>query len=789
MPDPLADHLAALRTPDAIARREAAEYLGAHPAPAASDALLEALGDPDPGASEAIVLALAQQTAPDRVARLVTVLREDSPARRNAAHSALIEIGARGPATLLAALRHPVTEVRLHVAEVLGELRHPEAAGPLIERLSDDAEPPNVRHAAAHALGKIGDRAATPALIAAAGRADFWVRYASIEALGWLADEQAVPPLLRLLQQDAWMRPATVQALGSIGSAEAAPALALALDDPNEAVRLAALEALLKIVVEPGEAAGQPGGRLDEVRARLPVAPLRRELAAREAPHSVYAAHLLGWLAAPEALPDLIATLGHDDDALRLSALEAVQRYGPAAVPALLDALRSPIARLRENATEVLGMVCDASAAPLLAAHLADPDLAVRQAVLRALGTLGGEPAYRGILQALTDPATRDTALGVIVQLREPALIDYLRQELYAGDADAHWAAAYALSLLGDETAVSCLLSAMRLPDDHIRQTAAEALGRVRSHRAVGVLVEALGDGDWLVRQKAVEALGLIPDGRAVAAVVLAARDPEWRVRKAVVQALIRVGDIRVGEALQLLATDPNRWIRRSVVDLAGPVADPRAGEVLVQALRDPDAGVREAALNALGRRRDGAVSEAVAACLADPEAAVRGAAARSLALVDAEQALRRLPALAGDPEPPVRLAVADGLGELGVEAALPALERLLCDAAATVRSRAAEAIAQVGTLAAFNALVAALQHPRAAPAAQAELVRAGPAAVRVLLAAAHSPAAPMRQAAAETLGQIRSNQALPTLRALTRDPDSGVRLAAAAAVEAIAAG
>ena len=537
MPETEAAALVALQAPAAARRREAAQYLGAHPSPAACEALLAALGDADAQAHEAILRALAAQTAPERIEQLVGILRGDEPSRRNAALSSLIEIGAARPADLTAALQHPVVEVRLHVAEVLGDLRHPAGAAALTERLADLREQPNVRHAAAQALGKIGDQAALPALVQAAEQAEFWVRYSAIEALGRLGDARAVPPLLQLLRQDAWMRPATVQALGSIAAVEAVPDLAAALDDSSDAVRAAAVEALLRIVVEPESGAGLPEEAQAEIRRHIPAGPLRRELAAAGAPTGAYAAYLLGWLAAPEALPDLVEALGQEDNTLRHAAVEAVLRYGAEAIPALLAALEHRQPLLRENAVELLGMQANETVVPALVTRLTDDSVAVRQAAVRALGTLGGQAAYAGLLQALTHRDTRDTALGVIGQLRDPALVNYLQDYLHDDPGAARAAAAQALALLGDESAVSILLNATREADLEVRLPAAEALGRVRSNRAVGVLIEALSDRDWLVRQKAVEALGNIPDGRAVTALLPLSDEPEWRVRRALVYA------------------------------------------------------------------------------------------------------------------------------------------------------------------------------------------------------------------------------------------------------------
>lgn len=779
-----------LRANEPNVRREAAMYLAGQPSLAACEALLLALGDDDPRANEAIIAALVDQTTPDRIARLVSVLREDSSARRNAALSTLIEIGARAPEALATALHHPSTEVRLHAAEVLGDLRHPASGEALIERLNDANEFPNVRHAAAQALGKIGDRAATPALIAAAEQGDFWVRYAAIEALGRLADEAAVGPLLRLLKQDVWMRPATVQALGNLGRVEAVADLAAALDDPNDTVRSAAIEAILKIVVEPSTEGAAPAPVADELRQLIPVAALRRELNTHLVPGSGYAAHLLGWLAPPEALPDLITALGEDDETLRHAAVEAILRYGPTALDPLRAALGHPNAGVRENAVELLGILADPAVVPSLVEHLDDTSNAVRQAVLRALGSLGGEGAYQGLLTALNDPSTREMALSVLGQLRDPGLVDSLRHALYDGQTTTRAAAAQALSVLGDEAAVSSLLNAVRQPDGQSRLAAAEALGRVRNNRAVGLLIEALTDREPLVRQKAVEALGNIPDGRAVAALLALAaqRESEWRVRKALVYALVRVGDSRVVGALEELARDPNRLVRRAVMELCAGLDDPRIGELLARALPDAEPSVRRSALISLGRRREPSHARAAAACLGDEHPTVRAVAVRALAQLDPELAAGELVLLVSDPTENVRQEVADALGEAGLDAGVGALEALLRDEAPGVRARAAEALGLISTPRAVTALATALLDSRAREHAQHELGRLGVPALRVLLTSARAADPALRAAAAATLGRLRNPQALPTLRLLTRDEDAAVRQAAAEALEAFSA-
>jgi HEAT repeat protein len=606
-----------------------------------------------------------------------------------------------------------------------------------------------------------------------------------VEALGRLTDESALPALLRLMEQDVWIRPAVVQTLGNIGRSEAVPALVSALDDKNDTTRVGALEALIKIVVEPHA----EGGRLPAAgeRTDLPAAPLLRELRTAAPPGNAYAAHLLGWLGQPAALPDLVAALGAGDANLRHAASEALLRFGPTAVPALREALQASNAQTRESAAELLGFLADAAVVVDLARGLLDPDVAVRQAVVRALGSIGGDQAWEALLRSLEDADVADTALGVLGQQRDASLISQLQRYLYEGQSSTRWAAARALSLFGDETAVSILLNAIRLPDDAIRRPAAEALARVRGSRAVSVLIEALGDRDALVRQQAVEALGSIPDSRAVAALLPLAEDGEWRVRRALVNALIHIGDTRIYPPLDLLARDLDRWVRRAVMDGCAMLADARASEILVTGLEDPDPEVLCAALIALGRRRDLAAAAAVAGQLTHSLPMARAIAISALARIGGPLAVERLPLLVHDASDAVRHQLADTLGEMGSDDVIEALEVLLRDESEAVRARGAEGLRHIGTLRAAEALANALSEALCQPVAQAQLALLGDLAVRALLTTARSAEAGLRLAAAETLGQLRSQQAAPTLRILLKDPDARVRLAADAALKVIA--
>ncbi len=102
---------------------------------------------------------------------------------------------------------------------------------------------PRVRRYLALALGRLGDKSAAPALIAAAGtgeggEADPETRVYAIWSLGALADPQAVPVLVELARDpDAGLRKSALHALGAFATDDARAALATGLEDAVPDVR------------------------------------------------------------------------------------------------------------------------------------------------------------------------------------------------------------------------------------------------------------------------------------------------------------------------------------------------------------------------------------------------------------------------------------------------------------------------------------------------------------------------------------------------------------------------
>ena len=144
----------------------------------------------------------------------------------------------------------------------------------------------------------------------------------------------------------------------------------------------------------------------------------------------------------------------------------------------------------------------------------------------------------------------------------------------------------------------------------------------------------------------------------------------------------------------------------------------------------------------------------------------MRTAAAHALGLFRAGTAVAILAAAVEDARAPVRAAVAEALGEVGGVACAGAAVRLLGDADAGVRTAASVALMRLGPEA-TPLLLAALGEPDPAQRWLAVHIlgvalgegdgEAGSAVVPALAAALRDPYSAVRWLAAETLGQVGS--------------------------------
>jgi HEAT repeat protein len=185
--------------------------------------------------------------------------------------------------------------------------------------------------------------------------------------------------------------------------------------------------------------------------------------------------------------------------------------------------------------------VNSAEPVPILRAGLSDADPCVRTMSARLLGRTRDPAALAALIPALRDQIaeTRSAAALGLGYAESPRAIEPLSLALKDADAHVRASAAFALGKIENPTAVTSLGTALQDVSASVRATAAWALGQIEDHRSVPALGTLLVDSDTGVRRNAAWALGRIEDARAIGPLTSALEhDSDATVRRAAAWAL-----------------------------------------------------------------------------------------------------------------------------------------------------------------------------------------------------------------------------------------------------------
>ncbi|MEZ0372343.1 MAG: HEAT repeat domain-containing protein [Candidatus Sericytochromatia bacterium] len=372
---------ALLTAPNQDLRESAVRMLGLYRLPERVPDLLKGLEDSEPAvrlaALEALRLIDADERADASIKALLQLLETDpdESVRANAAISLGQMPAARAWAeVLMIRLKHESSDfVRRMLITALGELRAEAAYDALLALLKPETNDENpaseMFFTTLVALGRLGDRRATPLLIEILlGSDDSFSGQGlcshAAEALELLGDETAVGPLLEILARQQ------------------------AAESKSTSVFTAAAEALVRL----------------EAEACLPylLTALSMDDDDFDPERRWMAAIFLGDLGLPEACQALSECL---EDADPQVAIEAARSLGKIGCSACLDALIEvlPDRETGVTAAEALGRLGDQQAEAPLLEVLADPDHPGRGEAALALARLGCESALEPSRELIND--------------------------------------------------------------------------------------------------------------------------------------------------------------------------------------------------------------------------------------------------------------------------------------------------------------------------------------------------------------------------------------------------
>lgn len=550
--------------------------LGRIEGPEAEAALCRALGKTSGKLQVGILGTLASRRCRNALPEIVKLLAAPDAAVAEAAAAALGDLGGPEAVRALDAARPAASEqLRLRIDDALlacadralAEGRPTEAAA-LYEKLHAADRAPQVRLGALRGLAQSRGAQAAGLLVAAIRGDDSRVRAAAIGFAQSVEGLEMTRLLVGLLPSlDPGGQRPLLRALGERGDPAAGPAVAAATQSQDEAVRLAALDALggvggaaavelLARVAATGAAGEQNAARASLLRLRGSDIDgiMLRTLPAADPKVQVELIRALARRKAAAALGELFALARHNDSAVRREAMAALGALAgePDLASLVALAVQPKEAGDRAQAEAAVAAAFERvrdrgkRAGPLLAALAAAPVEA--QPTLLRLLVLAGTPEALGAVRAAIgseDAAVRDAAVRALADWPDPAAAEDLLELARTAPLPAHKVLALrgyvrVAGLSADPIAMyaRALQLASRVED---RKLVLAAFGSASSAEALELVEKHLGD-------EAVQAEA------GLSAVQIAARLRETnaaRARAALAGVMAAVRDPRVRQQAQ----------------------------------------------------------------------------------------------------------------------------------------------------------------------------------------------------------------------------------------------
>lgn len=504
-----------------------------------------------------------------------------------------------------------------------------------------------------------------------------------------------------------------IQVFGRSDKAETIAAVIAALKDKDDAVRLAAANALAgRSRLAPGSIKpliiamddGAPGvgvAAVDalaigwppspEVIAALVRATTLRDWHVREA--AVTTLGRLG-LTGPEVAKAIIVCLKDDGPAVAVAAAITLGRLGsraPGGIDALVASLKHGEHRVREQCAKALAEI-GPKVVPLLRAALRQKNDKMRAYAARALGEIG--------------PAAAEAAGELLATMKGKA---------HKGNHRRH-EAARALQRIGvtHNRFISALADGVSGDDIYLHETALAVLADIGppAKAATAAVLVACKSPNWLTRESAVKTLSAICTEPKVLMPVLmkALEDKEQLVRDQAVAALVKLGPAakpaapRLVKLLQLGGANDRNMAARILGAIGPVVADQAVGPLIEILKNDKELTHLHAevatALGRMGPAAGGAVGLLIGA-LGHEDHRLRLAAARALGQMGpvAVRAAGPLTRLFKDELLEVAEAAAHSLGRIGPlpEEVLPVLVKATTGEGTPVRIPAAQSLIRLG--------------------------------------------------------------------------------------------
>ncbi|GEM_PF-355585 len=582
---------------------------------------------------------------------------------------------------LIERLDSPDEEIRRQVLEGLLDIAFEPGILPLLKKAMGDISWRVRKDAVNAALSFQGNAAAVssiaPLMIDILHSEDnAGLRNSAVECLTRLGRD-AVPCLIQNLNdRDHDVRKFIMDVLGDIGgdigtnkgddiAGIIADAMITAAQDPDENVRLSAIEGLGKIgsykavqtlldILEKGDMALKftTLEALGNIGRPIPMSGVYNTLKERLLKRAAY--DLIGKVGGIEAVPYLIDGLKENSQSTREAAIVAVKR------------LAASSGLSKQQLCKHLSQV-PSSVIEKIAASLESHDLNVRKGAVFILGLTGKIEAVRPLIRSLCFDETAGEAKEALIELGGEGL--------------------------------DVIIDTYPLQEEKVRALLCDILGEIGNRKAENILVLAIKDDYGHVRSSAAAAIGKIDPEKAAIEIICLLQDEFDDVRNAAVDALCLLarGSYKaiLSRILPLLSAD-NPYVREKAIIVLGRIGGIEDVESIRLAIKDDSSLVRKAAVHALGERGEGRYVQDIILALADEDREVRLAAARVLGSIRSKEAAEPLLLLLSDEDIWVKAVAVESLGKIGTENVVKAVKGLVDDENGMVVCAALEAMAMI---------------------------------------------------------------------------------------------
>lgn len=378
---------------------------------------------------------------------------------------------------------------------------------------------------------------------------------------------------------------------------------------------------------------------------------------------------------------EVLACFDDPAESVRSSARRCLHRYNPpSGLPARISQLMGlGNNRIRVFAMEVVDHFALKEALASVKGALRDPDGAVREAALSALGEIGGDKAHEEIAPLLQDPASnvRIQAVWELAWLRAPEFSRMIAACFRDEDESVAISAIQAIGRHGDRATAARLVEFLDGNEPRRRAAALTALKDLGATEHADRVESLLKDENTGVLVNALRYLEALAPKKAGAGAIALIDSPHEEVRR---RSLEVIGNLKTREAVPILLKrlSDKKPDRDQVAKALGLLGDPEAIPVLTALMGEGTRGERGEAITALSRLGSASSAEKIMVHLKDESDGVRVAAVQSLRRLNHRAAVPALVPLLSDPMGNVRYEVVIALKRLqGMEAAKALIGRL----------------------------------------------------------------------------------------------------------------